>query len=269
MEGEKLIPRRLRYSPDVVTLLIGTDKVKRTCHRALLGFYSETLRIQCYGDLANPEETMMQVMIDSAEAVEAVKAFLVWVYSGLVVENDTREGLVYQWILGTKLQSPRFMNEAMHAIVNSLYEGDNQVFMSPAEAKLIYEKTAEDSKLRAFSNYHIRTSRPKSTVARSGARRHPSWSHWVGEWDEVLREGGDLAEDFKEAAISDPRNDSDEDDLPRHNLVDGVAGYLDTTAEMPIEVFLDNFLTLAAPPAPSGFQEQEIKPERELERDSS
>lgn len=73
---------RLMQSCQTVTILAGPDKVKLSCHKILLGFYSEFFRAACYGGFAEAANGEVEMPEDEPGVVGS---YISWMLVYLVL----------------------------------------------------------------------------------------------------------------------------------------------------------------------------------------
>jgi hypothetical protein len=151
----------LTCCPATTTLFTGPSKSQSSCHRALLGFYSEFFYAASFGNFAGA--STQEVTLPEHVADE-VQIFVSWVYSGQISGAVEPEKL---WILGDKLRSPLFKNETMHLLF-SKYAGN---WPLEDDAELVYKNTAEVSKLRMFIADTIVTNGPLAEKPRRNGEK--------------------------------------------------------------------------------------------------
>jgi hypothetical protein len=81
-----------------MTLLVGQSKTKFTCHKALLGYFSEFFDAACYGLFVEAELATIEL---PEETKEQISTFIAWVYSGHLQSNLSPQEI---WVLADKLR---------------------------------------------------------------------------------------------------------------------------------------------------------------------
>jgi hypothetical protein len=171
--------RSLNSCPTITTLLTGSSKSQSSCHKALLGFYSDFFYAALYGGF---KEAATKKITLSEHVAEEVQVFVSWVYTGRIAGEVKPEKL---WVLGDNLGSPLFMNEAMHLLFRK-YDG-NWIFADDAD--YVYKNTAQGSKLREFILEVILTNGPLSVGAKCDGGGD------IDNWCSLIRRGGDIVVD--------------------------------------------------------------------------
>jgi len=109
-------------------LIVGPSKTQLSCHKILLGYYSDFFFAALYGGFKEAHANEIEL---PDEDVENIKKFIGWVYTGDMascyklpsstnLENSTDEkkqcivgDMSELWVLGDKLLASRFKNNIM------------------------------------------------------------------------------------------------------------------------------------------------------------
>jgi len=109
-------------------LIVGPSRTRLSCHKALLGYYSDFFFAALYGGFKESDANKIEL---PEENVENVKKFIGWVYTGDMVavdkllspsnlENSTNEekqciadDMSKLWVLGDKFLASIFKNNVM------------------------------------------------------------------------------------------------------------------------------------------------------------
>jgi hypothetical protein len=128
------------------------------------------------------------------ELPETISIFVSWVYTGRI-PNSCKIAPEALWILGDRLRSPGFMNEAMHHIFARYHRAGHMYWESlKAEmADYIYENTTSGSKLRKFIVDLVLHTGPLGVKKELEEEdlREPD----LQNWRELIRRKGDLVAD--------------------------------------------------------------------------
>lgn len=190
---------RLSNCPEIATLLVGPLKTHLTCHKALLGFYSEFFDAALYGRFREGESSIVEL---PEELPEEIVAFLAWIYSGTIESNLN---VVNLWVLGDRLGSPLFCNDAMYLFMNTygstLSEGGQ--WLSAKTVDYVYSQTSENSALRCATRDVLRGEGPLCDRALAA---HPNDDHYETEWSSLIFRGGAIV--FDVATVSSFSNDN-------------------------------------------------------------
>lgn len=170
---QELTISRLSACPPIVTLIFGHDKTKVTCHKALLGHYSEYFDAMFYGSFVEAGKDEFDMTQENAEHMAA---FTTRIYTGTIMNED----VLALWVLGDKLRSPAFTNEVMH-LVFSKYEYDS---LYASDTEYVYRNCPKEAKLRKFVKELILCKGPLSSPC------------YLEEWLALLAQGGDLVTDI-------------------------------------------------------------------------
>ena len=181
------LPRRLIASPDIVTLFIGPEGARLTCHKALLRYASER-----FDALLGDCESIIGGEIKLRdELFELMSIWVAWLYTGRIPPACKLSPEVL-WILGARLESPAFRNEAMLGMFSrysQLNHDDEYGYryddLTPDMADYIYENTTKGSKLRNFVVEWV------LLVGPLGKRG----SEMEGKWRRLIRRKGELVAD--------------------------------------------------------------------------
>ncbi|TVY51808.1 hypothetical protein LCER1_G006825 [Lachnellula cervina] len=176
------ISRILAKCPDIATLIVGPCQSKITCHKTLLGFKSEYFDGLCFGGFPSSESGEIRM---EEEQPEAIAAFVSWLYTGRISSTCTVAPAAL-WVLGDKLRSPGFTNEAMHFLFRIYYQG---TFITAETAGFSYDNTTSGSKLRLFIKDVILNEGPLS-------KETELCSDDIESWRALIRQGGDLLVDI-------------------------------------------------------------------------
>jgi hypothetical protein len=103
---------RIVSCPEVVALIVGPEKSRVADHKALLGFKSEYLDALLFGGFTSNAKQEIDM---ENELPEAISIFVSWAYTGRI-SDSCRIPPEALWIMGDRLRSPGFMNDAMHQI---------------------------------------------------------------------------------------------------------------------------------------------------------
>ncbi|TVY87224.1 hypothetical protein LAWI1_G007185 [Lachnellula willkommii] len=217
------ISQLLVRCPDITTLIIGPDQKRITCHKALLGFKSEYFDAACFGTFTSSEVGEIQL---EEENTEAVSVFVAWLYTGRIPLSCTVTPAAL-WVLGDKLRSPGFANEAMHF----LFRDHAENWCRAVIAEYVYDNTTSGSKLRSFIKDLILNEGPLSKEAgvASVADRE--------NWRALIRRGGDLLVDISLEGSFDKCFDIGDNIMAWHWR--NHHKYLEPITTRPIEDFLE------------------------------
>ncbi|KAK0129626.1 hypothetical protein ONS96_000190 [Cadophora gregata f. sp. sojae] len=175
--------------PEIVNILVSPNEDLMTCHRAVLCFYSEFFDAAFYGGLKEATEGVIRL---PEESKIQVAAFLGWVYSGQIHSEESAEEL---WMLGDRLRSPEFANEAMYFMMDmygaSSVEGGR--WLSPASLELAFSGTMDGSKLQLFARDLMKTHGPLCPRAVDEEACFDSSKAYEKDWHEFINKGGELA----------------------------------------------------------------------------
>ncbi|TVY56778.1 hypothetical protein LSUE1_G009942 [Lachnellula suecica] len=166
--------------PKRVTLLVGPDKVRIKCHKALLGFKSEYFDAICFGGFSTAESKEIEVQ---EEDPKAIQAFVAWLYSAQIL--PTACPLSDLWLLGDRIRSPEFMNEVMHTI----FERIEKERIEASEYKQMFIATSPDSKLRQLF---------RNTILQEGPLGvdNDYSDDFMEAWKDLMKQGGELVVDI-------------------------------------------------------------------------
>lgn len=175
----------LQNCSTITTLLVGPNQVKLTCHKALLGHFSHYFNGALYGGFREAVTQEIQLLDDKPEAIGA---FITWVYSGQVESFLGAEEL---WVLGDKLQSPAFANEAMHLIysIYGLNPSDGGTWLTAAAADYVWNNTGDESRLRIFMKELISHDGPLCQRALETTSESAKMKE---DWHKLIEDGGEL-----------------------------------------------------------------------------
>lgn len=164
------------------------------------------------------------------ELPEAVAIFVSWVYTNRINNlcDIAPEAL---WVLGDRLRSPGFMNEAMRHMFAKYQEEINRQSLKAEMADYVYENTTSVSKLRKFIvELIIYTPLGTNTELLEGDLREPD----LQNWKELIRRKGDIVVDvalrgsFFQIGYGTPPYDQASQHL-----------YLEAVTTRPVEDFLE------------------------------
>ncbi|KAI9050172.1 hypothetical protein LZ554_006313 [Drepanopeziza brunnea f. sp. 'monogermtubi'] len=192
----------LARCPEIATLLVGPNETKLTCHKALLGFYSNVFEAHIYtGSHSSRHEKDEEHAVKlSLERPEAIAVFLTWLYSGQLECDISGEEL---WALGDRLRSPLFCNEVMassladqlsptqqHLLYAAYAHRDN--WMTAQSASVAFAQ-APGSLLYEFVCDYLRIQGPLCAAALLCHDEHGTTRElYEGDWDRLIAGGGDL-----------------------------------------------------------------------------
>lgn len=170
---------------DMVTLIVGPEKVRIQAHKYLLAFYSKFFEAALFGGFREASTSEIELQEDNEKDI---RAFVLWTYTGDVRASHRnlqhiKFGLkvsVRLWALGDKIMAPRFCNELMQGI---FFFSNHHVMRAPY-AEYIYALTGENSKLR---EYVI------AVIVHEGDAKNSARD---SDWMVLLAKGGDLAVDM-------------------------------------------------------------------------
>ena len=181
----------------MVTLIVGPAKFSITCHKALLGYFAEFFDATLFGRFVEAASTTLELPEDTAKDIAA---FVTWAYSGHITSFRLEE----LWVLGQRLQSPKFSNDCMRLMFNKC-----RVFwMEAQEARYVYENTIEGSKLRQFIRDLIQAEGPLCKRCVEYFEKENTQAN--EDWKTLIKEGGDLVFDIvKDGSFGDKKYISD------------------------------------------------------------
>lgn len=170
---------------DMVTLIVGPEKVRIQAHKFLIAFYSKFFESAFFGGFRETSTSEIEL---PEEDEKDIRAFVLWTYTGdiSVSHEELRKTKfsfkvsVRLWVLGNKILAPNFCNEAMHAI----YKFSYAYVTRASHAEYVYARAVENSKLR---KYII------DVIAHEGDAKD---SDRGSDWVVLLAKGGDLAVDM-------------------------------------------------------------------------
>lgn len=185
--------------------MVGPSETKLSCHKALLGFFSEFFDAALYGKFKEGETNIVGL---PEEAPDDVVAFLAWIYSGHI-ECDLNAARL--WTLGDRLRSPEFCNDVMYLLMDTYgsYTHDSGQWLSAATVDYIYSHTTEESALRRFAKDDIISDGP---LCERALREQSDKEEFKEEWIELIRRGGDVVVDV--AMVAGFSNDKDNEEAP-------------------------------------------------------
>ncbi|PVH86788.1 hypothetical protein DL98DRAFT_526113 [Cadophora sp. DSE1049] len=140
---------RISGSSTFVTLLVGPEERQITCHKALLGYYSEYLNGMPYGNCIEAHQGEIKLPEDNNEDISA---FVKWATTGNIyachqtigdpylVKYDIKSPALNSpdiqrlWVLGNKFIASKFTNDVMRLLMKK----DSKHYLSPpaADSKL-------------------------------------------------------------------------------------------------------------------------------------
>jgi hypothetical protein len=170
-----------------VTLIVGQEKARINCHKALLAFYSTLFESALYGGF---RESHDNEVILPEETEQGMTSFVTWLYTG-ILEHDDKEPACDAWVLGDKLGAPGFTNEAMYKMCN-FYANET---LQTSTLKYVYSYTAPGSKLRRFIVDCIKYCGPFLRQAKE-LRYTNTVECYHKQWEELLAEGRDLVREI-------------------------------------------------------------------------
>jgi hypothetical protein len=118
------------------------------------------------------------------EMPEAMSAFVSWIYTGRI-STTCKVAPEALWILGDRLRSPSFANEAMHLIFTR-YLGE---CLKADAAEYVYEHTSEGSKLRQFIRDLVLAEGPLESCGHPNCDQDAKLKE---EWRKLIRRKCDL-----------------------------------------------------------------------------
>lgn len=192
------------------------------CHKALLGFKSEYFDAACFGTFKSSKVSKIRL---EEENIEAVSVFVSWLYTGRIPLSCTVTPATL-WVLGDRLRSPGFANEAMHFLFREYAKN----WCVAATVGYIYDNTTSGSKLRAFIKDTILNEGPLSKEAQLFTNGSESWRA-------LIRQGGDLLVDISLEGSFDKYSDIDKTILAWHWK--NHHQYMEPITTRPVEDFLE------------------------------
>ncbi|TVY65576.1 hypothetical protein LSUE1_G009173 [Lachnellula suecica] len=141
LEHNEEVSRIIVECPDIATIVVGPLRIEIKCHKSLLAFKSEYFDAAFFGNFAS-SQTCITYMEDDDPTELSV--FVAWLYTGRIPASCLISP-AFLWVLGDKLRSPGFANEAMYF----LFEDFKDDIMTPGTAEYVYANTSTGSKLRA------------------------------------------------------------------------------------------------------------------------
>ena len=195
--------------PEIITLIVGEEKIHVSCHKVLLGFFSKFFESALYGNFSEALKSTVTLPDDN---IDQVRDFVVWLYSGQTgssiqmekthsdlgrakVNNRKDEdilgntSLVYLerlWLLSDKFMAADFTNH----IVGELHNRNEKSFDTTWEAEFVYNHTLPGSKLRLFIRDSIAVEGPLS-IKRLSQKCYDADTERE-DWLDLLAKGGDL-----------------------------------------------------------------------------
>jgi hypothetical protein len=199
--------RRITLSPEIVTLVVGAAQDRVSCHKTLLGFYSQYFEAALYSGFSESISSEMPLPEDNFAGAQK---FVAWLYTGRVswvagespvdMRLDNGDGYesgnhddkkcefysgetvtAHTWIFADRMMAPRFANYAMEILCDLYDEQD----CSAHEAVYAFENSIPNSKIRHFFRDMIAYAGPFSPK-----RDLPWGSH--DAWEKVLERGGEV-----------------------------------------------------------------------------
>lgn len=176
---------RVKDSP-CVTLLVGKEQARFSCHKTLLSFYSAFFDKALYG--AFKDAGSSEIVLPEENEQEMSK-FVTWLYTG-ALKCEYEFPACALWVLGDKLGAPAFINEAMYSIGDH-YAAEN---LFAATAQYVYSNTIPGSKLRSFLCDVIQFEGPFAAETTAGWEKDEVQIYHA-EWISLLGQGGDIVTD--------------------------------------------------------------------------
>lgn len=200
---------------ETVTFIVGPDKQRMSCHRALLGYYSRYFDGMLFGTF--PEARKDEIELD--EDPDHVSAFIKWCYSGhtgdlfkddavfdpdLTTEpnEDCTMPAAPLWIFADRIMATSFANAAM-SLCRS-YCADHYITASAVEH--VYANTLSSHKLRTFVR--------DTVIAEGPLHKKQEKNYDQKVWVILLARGGDLVTDCIMEGFNKDAEDVPEDELP-------------------------------------------------------
>lgn len=204
-KGEIADLDRLSSCSEIAMLIVGPSETKLSCHKALMGFFSEFFDAALYGNFKEGETNTVRL---PEEAPDDVVAFVAWIYSGHI-ECDLNAARL--WTLGDRLRSPDFCNDVMYLLMDTYgsYTRDSGQWLSAATVDYIYDHTTEESALRRFVRDNIISDGP---LCERALKEQSDREGFKEEWIGLIRRGGDVVVDV--AMVAGFSNDKDNEEAP-------------------------------------------------------
>jgi hypothetical protein len=229
---------RVVASSDFVTLIVGPEKERLSCHKILLRYASERLDALVSKDC--PSSTRQEIELPD-ELFEPMTAWIAWIYTGHVPPTCklTPEAL---FIFGERLKSPAFRNELMLCLISRYSRmGHKEEFfedITPKMADYVYQNTVKDSKLRRFVVDWILEVCPLTEDGDNGLhfmRTEKEKEEMRREWRQLIKRNGDLV---SEVALRGSwfENSWNQDSVARGFAMDTIEYF---EPDRPIEDFLE------------------------------
>jgi hypothetical protein len=178
-----------------MTILVGPSKKTFTCHRVLLGYFSEFFDAACYGEFIEAKKQLIDMPEETEEQMETI---IGWMYTGLLESTLTASEV---WAVANKLQIPGLANEAMYF----LFDYCQTQLIKAKHARFAYENTGEGSMLRKFMRDLIITDGPLSADSYHDFKEEaPKYKE---AWHSLIKDGGDLVLDIVTAGSSFSNNE--------------------------------------------------------------
>ncbi|EPE31861.1 POZ [Glarea lozoyensis ATCC 20868] len=254
-EHGTVVAQLLAANSEIVTLIVGEEKVRITCHKALLGYFSRFFEAALYGGFS--EAAAMEISLPD-EKVENMKCFVAWLYIGSLMiacnrgvveikntheydsngveicshgrENgpETHErklNVLSLWVLGDKLMCPSFANSVINACL--IFYDDESPYELP-EVKYVFENTTPNSELRVLFKRLIAADGP----LRKGRHTEDKNTTEREAWLSILENGGEIVRECVQDGFTNyiPRDDK-ESPFAKENLAKFMQNVPEITAE--------------------------------------
>ncbi len=101
---------RREGSPELLTLVVGPQKIKKLCFKAIVCFYSKFFEAVLCGGFSESGSDTIEL---PDEDIELINNFVHWTETGNLY---SAHGLEKIWAFGRQIQCDGLSNEAMHAM---------------------------------------------------------------------------------------------------------------------------------------------------------